>query len=409
MRRRLTKVAVLVLLGVLLATLPGLVGCAEEKAAEKEIVYGYLWDFTGRAALAVTDMYNSMMDYLRMVEEENPIPGVKIKVITYDTKSEGARIPPGYVWLKGKEMTILSAAPHDCELLRSRFEEDKIPVFESSNLLSTLDSEWLVSLYGAPESQIEILMHWIMDTWEGTEKPKISFIGLGGIPFYEAQRDMTEAICEQYPGKFEWLGDEMPPAGTMTWAPEVGRLMGSDFIMMGMSGPPLASFIKEARARGYENKFTGPLESFFAFWELVKGAVPLEDLDGTISGTFFPWWNDDIPFILERKEYIDKYRPGEAERLMLATGGFSGWAIGMILVDAVRRAVEEVGAENVDRLVMRDALRETDMVVEGWGNPWKLIENINCLDRSVKLVEYRAAEDDWFAITEWEIPPSLGG
>jgi len=51
----------------------------------------------------------------------------------------------------------------------------------------------------------------------------------------------------------------------------------------------------------------------------------------------------------------------------------------MFTVDAIRRAVEEVGAENVDGTALRDALAETDMVVEGWGNPWKFTENNLCL------------------------------
>ena len=80
----------------------------------------------------------------------------------------------------------------------------------------------------------------------------------------------------------------------------------------------------------------------------------------------------------------------------------------MILVDAVGRAIEAVGAENVDELALLDALVETSMTVEGWGNPWELTENINCLAQTVRMYEYRAAEDKWVGISEWYRPPSLG-
>ena len=410
-RRKVTKLVALVFLGVLLATLPGLVGCAEEEeAAEKEIVFGYLWDLTGRASSAVVPMYDMMMDYLRMAEEEDTLP-VKIKVTTYDTKSDPARVVPGYVWLKGQGATMISAAPHDTELLRSRFEEDGIPFCNTSNMLSTLDSEWMVSVFGPVDSQIEVLMQWIMDTWEDyPTKPKIGFVGLGGIPFYEAQRDMTQAICELYPEKLEWLRAEMPPPGTVAWAVEVGRLKDSDFIMCGMSGSFLASFIKEARTRGYENKFIGPLESFGGFWALVKGATPPEDLDGAISGSFMPWWDDEVAYMLELKEYMNQqYSPSEVEEIMATTGPITGWAHGMILVDAVGRAVDEVGAENVDALALLDALVETNMTAEGWGNPWKLTEGVNCFAQTARVYEYNATEDKWNAISDWYRPPSLGG
>jgi len=39
-------------------------------------------------------MYYGLQDYLRTVEEETPIPGAKIKVITFDEKGDLARHPP---------------------------------------------------------------------------------------------------------------------------------------------------------------------------------------------------------------------------------------------------------------------------------------------------------------------------
>jgi hypothetical protein len=71
-----------------------LCGCAKEEAAEKEIVIGWLWDFTGPACLGVKQMYYGLQDYLRTVEEETPMPGAKIKVITFDEKGDLARHPP---------------------------------------------------------------------------------------------------------------------------------------------------------------------------------------------------------------------------------------------------------------------------------------------------------------------------
>jgi hypothetical protein len=412
MSRKITKTMALVLLGVLLATLPGLVGCAkEEEAAGKEIKYGWCWDFTGRAALGVTQVFQGFKDYLRMTEEEDPIPGVTIKLLTYDNKSEAGRIMPGYVWLKGKGVDIMSAAPQDTELLRSRFEAEEMPFYSLSNILSMIDSEWLVSLFGPPEGVIEVLLQWIIDNWEDyPTKPKIGFVGLAGVPFYVSQLETVEEWMSDYPDKFEYVGAEMSPTTTTAWASEIGRLKESDFIMAAMSGPPLASFLIEARNRGYDGKLVGPMESFLAFWGLMKGAVPEEALDGVIVGVYMPWWNDTGSFMTQVKEYTDEYySPAEVETLHLGTGQFNGWAAGMIFVDAVRRAVDEVGAENVDGIALFEALKETNMTVEGFGSPWRITEDANCFMQTVRLMEYSSEDGDWRVITGWSLPPSLGG
>jgi hypothetical protein len=412
MSRKSIKVVVFVLLGILLATLPGLVGCAgEEKATGKEIKYGWLWDFTGRAAVGVTQVFQGFKDYLRMTEEEDPIPGVTIKLVTYDTKSESARVMPGYVWLKGKGVDIMSAAPQDTEVLRSRFEAEQMPFYSLSNILSMLDSEWLVSLFGPPEGVIEVLLQWIMDNWEDyPTKPKIGFVGLSGVPFYESQLETAEEWMSDYPDKFEYVGAQMSPSTTTTWAIEIGRLKESDFIIAAMSGPPLASFLIEARNRGYEGKLVGPMESFLAFWSLMKGAVPEEALDGVVVGVYQPWWNDTGAFMTQVKEYTEEYySPDDVETLYLGTGQYNGWAAGMIFVDALRRAVDEVGAENVDGIALYQALKETNMTVEGFGSPWRITEEANCFMQTVRLMEYSSEVGDWVVITDWSLPPCLGG
>ncbi len=208
--KKLARVVALVLAVALLASVPGSVGCGREEGRGNEVVIGWEWDLTGRAALAVVQVYDALRDYLTL----NTVPGVDIKVVPYDAKSDPARVPGGYEWLKGRGLDVLSAAPQDVLLLRSRLEADQIPVFQVSNILATLDSDWIFSEYGPPESQLEVELQWITDTWEGAEKAKVGFVGLSGVPFYESQRDKVEAWVAEHPDDFEWLGAEMAPSTT---------------------------------------------------------------------------------------------------------------------------------------------------------------------------------------------------
>ncbi|OGO03307.1 MAG: hypothetical protein A2Y91_07845 [Chloroflexi bacterium RBG_13_54_8] len=410
--KKLARIVCVVLLAVLLATLPGMLGCGQKEAGVPEVTYGFLWDFTGRAAQGVKEFYNGMMDYLRKTEEEDPIVGAKLKVVTFDSKSDTSRIPTGYLWLKGKGATMMTAAPQDTELLRSRFEADQIPFFCGSEMISLRDSEWAFFIYSPVEHQTEMLMHWVMDTWDYSKgQPKIGFVTLAGVPFYKAQLDMAQAIYQANPGKFASFKVEQAPSTTTIWAIEASRLMDSDFIIPAMSGPPLAAFTKEARSRGYKNKLIAPFESYWSYWNLVKGAVPADMLDGIVSSSYMPLWDDDVPFISEVRQYTLEYRPNEAEALFQTSGEITGWATGMILVDVARRAVEKAQGGEIDGPILRDVLEETDMTVAGFGNPWKvnLAENINSFVQTIKLCQYRATEDKWVTIADWKRPPTLGG
>jgi len=411
MSRRLTKIVVLVLLAVMLATLPGLAGCAEEKEKTPQITIGVLTDFTGVASFAVKQLVDAMMDYFRMVEEEDPIPGVKIKFITYDTRLDYARTAPGYVWLKGQGAVMMNIInPADREILVDRFVEDKIPVIGSQTLPTLMASGWDFSFSSSNAHETEVIMQWIMDTWDYNTlgMPKIGHLGYAHV-VADYHQDGIDAAMEANPGKFDFAGFERSPMGTTAWAVEINRLKDCDFIIVSAVGPMMASFVKEARLRGYEGDLLSGINAFPGYWDLVTGAVPSEDLYACFWAGYYPWWNENVPFITDLKEAIQRYRPGEAEALMRSSGPLAGWAMGLFMADAIRRAVEEVGAENVDRIAIRDALADTNMTVEGWGNTWKFTEDQYFLARAERVFEWSIAENDWVVISDWILPASLAG
>jgi len=147
MSKRLIRVMALVLLGALLATFSGLAGCAKEEGKVPEIVIGFQTDLTGPAAFAVGHLYDGFQDYFRMVEEEDPIPGVKIKIITWDTRSDAARVKPGYVWMKGQGVDLLGLLSGvDRKIVADDIEEDQIPVVGTQAVRALLGHEWMFNL-----------------------------------------------------------------------------------------------------------------------------------------------------------------------------------------------------------------------------------------------------------------------
>jgi len=170
----------------------------------------------------------------------------------------------------------------------------------------------------------------------------------------------------------------------------------------------MASFLKEAIARGYTGALLGTSLSFLGFWELAKAAVPkLEALDGALAATTQLVLTDDVPLVGQMRGSLQRFRPAEAAILGKGTSYMAAQVAGMVLDEAIRRAVEEVGAENVDAAALNNALERIEMPVQGFGEVWKCHEGSNILHRMLRVVEYRAAEDDWYVITDWFLPPSL--
>jgi ABC-type branched-subunit amino acid transport system substrate-binding protein len=407
---KLVRIVVLVLLAVLIATLSGLVGCAGGKEEAQEVIIGFIGDFTGPAAATCAEQYKGMTDYFHMIEEDDPIPGVEVKIITYDTRMDYARVPGGYVWLKGKGTDIFfNFNPVMQEILLAQHQADKIPSFTYASTPAIVGQEWIFSFSIHYPWEAEAIMEWILEDWEGRPAgpPKVGHIGVSGYVSTEQVTQKLEELHALNPDSFE-LKEEAAPPGTTAWAAEISRLKDCDIIIVNLLGPQTASFLREAIDRGYGGTFLGTSIAFLGFWDLVKAAVPnMENLDGALALQTQLIVTDDVPFMDLVQANLQRFRPGEAETLGRGTSYLAAQAAGLVLADTIKRAVAEVGADNVDAVALNDALKSIDITVEGYGEALKCHGGSNILHRMVRVIEYRAAEDDWYEITDWFLPPSV--
>jgi hypothetical protein len=97
-------------------------------------------------------------------------------------------------------------------------------------------------------------------------------------------------------------------------------------------------------------------------WDPARADVALETVDGSVWLTAFPYWTHNVPFVAECKETLLKYRPDEAELYMKNAGYITGYGMGMVVTDALRRAVEEEGAEHVDGPALRAVIESPQNV-----------------------------------------------
>jgi ABC-type branched-subunit amino acid transport system substrate-binding protein len=412
MNRKKLKLAIVVVLGVLLVALPGFVACAtEEEGSQNVIKIGVLADFTGTAASAMQPTMQAMEDYLtKVVPDKNPLPGVKVKFVHFDTKLDYSRTVGGYQTLLAQnvDMMVIPNAV-DRQILGDRFADDQMPSVNSQGLESLLNNEWMLNNQSTVQSQGEVAMQWIMDTWDYSKGvPKVGHLGftLSSSEYYQQGIDRVIAAN---PGKFTWVGTERGLIGNTDWTSAINRLDkdgATDYIIVSVAGPMVSSFVSQARARGYDGAFISGNEGFPGFWDLVTGQTPASQLYGCYYVAWWPWWNEDVPFINDAREYVETYLPGDADAMLKASPAISGWALGIVIEDGIRRAIDEVGAENVDSVALQQALAAIDMDVAGYGNPWTVTPNDNCVAWAQRAFEWKVDQDNWEPISGWYFPIS---
>ena len=77
---RRTTLAILAILGLILAIMPATAGCGGETPAGT-IIVGSLADFSGQAAFAVVPTVDAVKDSFNYYMEKDPIPGLTVEWI----------------------------------------------------------------------------------------------------------------------------------------------------------------------------------------------------------------------------------------------------------------------------------------------------------------------------------------
>ncbi len=409
MKGKLRKGVALVVLSAVLVAVSGLVGCASEGGG-KEIVIGVLTDFTGSASFAIKPTVEAMTDYFRMAEENDLLSGVKVRFVTYDTKLDYGRVGPGYESLKAKGTVMMHVLnPADKDIVASSATEDQIPIIASQETTGHERREWIFNTYAPIGTEVEAILQYIMETWDYDTKgvPKIGHLGWT-LETTDYHQEGIDNIMAEYPDKFEFVGLQRATMGQSTWAGEINKLRSSDYILMSVVGSMMATFIREARDRGYEGGFLSGINAFPGYWDNARAVVPAENLYECYYAGQWPWWNEDVPFIESLKEAIQEYRSGDAEARLRSSGPITGWCMGWFMADAVKRAVDKYGVENVDGAAIKEALETTNLDVQGFGNVWNLEEGQFFVWKK-RIFEWNTSTLNWEAVSDWITPISLAG
>jgi len=412
MRKGFKGLALIALVAiVLVASVVSACGGGGEKES-KTITLGWLADRTGTSATAFKEVSKGIEDYMTEMEATNPIPGIEIEIITYDTRLEYARFSQGYEWLVSQGMDVLLGyQPETPTVTLQDQAEDKIPQYNFSAWPKDMDSDWLYGYTYGYEWESRAAVDYLLEQWwptQGKTGPmKLAFVN---NPEYGSTTEYRKGL--------DWVVAENPGEITLTsvggggsqtaWASEVGAIMDTDAIFISAVGTSAGTFLREATLRGYKGQIVASTISVLGIWPMIINLVDRTKLDGMLIPHYYPLYTDDNEYSDYLDEMIQKYRPSEAESLKKGTTWMSGWVTGTILSETIRLAADTVGSKNVDGSAINDAFKALDLKISDMPNiTLEGRGGHHVLQAYCRMIQYKAAEDDWYAINDWFIAPGF--
>ena len=398
------RAAVCFLVLALLGTLA--FGCGKAKKEEKvTITIGQITDMTGPASPATKPVTWAIEDIVRYLNEEDPIPGVKLRVVTYDCMYNPARDIPGFEWcIERGAKVIYTPMPTTASTLKFFAEEDKVPVVIPTAGQDALEPPgWVFAWYPSASSLIKTVVKFVEEQW--TNYPTKIKIGCAGWvePHNADVEKGVREYAQAHPDKFEYVGGFLTSMGTMTWAGEIRKLKECDYICVPSTGMATGSFIKEARSAGYTGGFI-QTDSVTGFTALILAMSGWEAVDGLLTGGCAMWWSETAPIVELTKEILHRYHSSADAEATIAsgTGYCNGFQHSLIWFEAVREAVKKVGAENFDGQAFYDTIKNFTYKSKYEGYPEvSFIDSTRSAMNHIRIYEWSASARDLVSVSDW--------
>ena len=403
MKRNWKKAMASLLVLLLIATLS--FGCGGEDEGKVVITVGELTDLTGPGSPAVITIHYVIEDIARYYNEKNLIPGVKIKVASYDTKFDPAREVAGYEWLKSRGAeVVICLFPGTGEVLKPFAERDKVVIATCGMTLPQLDPPaWNFGFSCTQPWAMKTIMGWISnEQWDYSEGiiPKIGFAAWSEPGGINVDRAMREYI-EDNPGSFDYVGSFFAPVGAVSWSTEVEKVKGCDFV--NTYGFPMGNIMKEFQTKGYSATFIDAI-GMGAYTGYLVDMLGWEALDGNLTANTSILWDESTPIVDLVYELLDRYRAEQAEDIIYAGLGYVGAAHQVMgMFEVLQQAVERVGAKNFDGQAYYDAAinyKTTSPLWEGYPE-WSFGETKRYLIDHIVVDEFQADVQDLVRVSEW--------
>ena len=332
---------------------------------EVVITIGNLTDITGVSANAQEVINLALDDLIKYFNEENLIPGIELKVVTYDGQFDPARDIPGYEWLKEKGADLLVSGVTSVPItLKPIVDEDQILLFTLSGELETLTPPgYLFAPASLAEHEGLTLMRWIGENdWDyQTKGPATIGAAAWGEPNAQSFIEVAEAYAEAHPDQFEWIDSFTTQVGSFIWTAEAEALKDCDYVF---TNAPIVAFVREYRNAGGTGKLIGG-GPHIALMRLVDDADLWDEIDGMLFVTPSRWWGEQGELVELREQLLYENHPDRAEDIKRMGGAYNALDNFYVVLDIIRIAAENVSPANIDSDALYEAANAYSLVADG--------------------------------------------
>jgi len=378
-------------------------GCGKGKEREVTITIGELTDFTGPASTSTVYLHYALADTIRYYNEEGLIPGVKLKLVSYDTQYSPARTLPGYDWLKERGAEIIVAPiANDAEMVKPFAERDATPVISFSPTDPMLEPPgWIFCFSARYADQQRFLLKWISENhWDYSKGiPKVGFIALNVASGVDQQKAFKE-YAQAHPDKFDLVYCALTLVGTQSYGPEVGALKDCDYIMTVTL--TIGPFIRDYRVRGYD-RATFISDSSAASWLgfLRDMLGDWKGLDGFLSLYIALPWGVPNPTVELGEKLLYDYHSGEAEEVVHSGQNYIGVVpFFLALLQVIEKAIGKVSAQDFDGQAFYDVALDFEVQFEGYPE-YRFTETERWCVHEAAVYEWNAEAEGPVKLSDW--------
>lgn len=344
---------------------PAATDTTPEPTGLKLITIGNLTDKTGVASTAMNVITMALEDMVAYYNEQALIPGVKLKVISYDGGYDPAKNIPGYEWLRERGADLIfDPVPESVETLKERGNNDQMVIFGmTASREGFLPPGYTFCGSALSDNLAYTFLKWIAENDPDFPKDRPAKIGAAGwtSALLEDYMDGIKAYAKAHPDQYEWVGGFVRDFG-FSWTTEVQLLKDCDYVYPPMA--PIATFTREYRDAGYKAKFIGG-DPHAAFMGTIRDARLWDELDGMLFIKECRWWNEEGELVNLTKELLQKNHPGSAQEIMRDGVGYFATLHVWITLEIIKAAVEAVGPENFNSQALYDAAQSTVLQIDG--------------------------------------------
>jgi len=349
---------VLILASTILTLVAALVTPASPAKKGKAIKIGASLALTGALSGTGEPQSYGALDYLKYVNEElggieyrtpdGKVERVRLDIVWGDNAYNVARTLSVYKRQKGaraKMMIMFGSTPG--EAIAQWASRDHIPVVGigagSSPVNLGAKPNYYTASWAFYTEQVGAILNWIKENWTKPRPPRVALFYVDVTSVRTQLHENTKFRSYAKEKGIEWLGETPIPPAPTSCVIELTRLKAKKpdwLITINVAGQDIV-ILKDMRRLGMREETNFLQVQAGSFDETMLELLPGE-MEGVYGLAYMALPTEDVPGVKLARKYALKYRNKELGLLRLG-----GWLSGMVACEGIRRALEQVGYENI--------------------------------------------------------------